>query len=127
MNLNGTLTGKYDKPDGKTHTEVEVVIPTLNEEASIGEVILNIRRLNFTLPVQVSILIVDGGSTDNTLEVCKNENIRFIIQHGRGKGSAMRQAVESSNADILVFMDGDGTYSPSDLEILLGPLLEGTA
>ena len=127
MNLNGTLTGKYDKPDGKTHTEVEVVIPTLNEGASIGEVIQGIKRLNFTLPVDVSILVVDGGSTDNTLEVCKKENINLITQQGRGKGSAMKQALDVSNADILVFMDGDGTYSPSDLELLLRPLLEGTA
>lgn len=127
MNLVGTLTGKYDKADGKTHTNVEVILPTLNEGSSIGGVIRDIKGLNFTLPVHVSILVVDGGSTDNTLEVCKNENINLIIQRGRGKGSAMKQAVDSSQADILVFMDGDGTYSPSDLELLLGPLLDGTA
>ena len=125
--MEGTLTGKYDKADGKTRTKVEVIIPTLNEGASIAEVIRDIRGLNFKLPVQLSILVIDGGSTDNTMEVCKNENINLMMQYGRGKGSAMRQAVDSSQADILVFMDGDGTYSPSDLELLLRPLLEGTA
>lgn len=127
MNLEGTLTEKYNKADGKSQTKVEVIIPTLNEGASIGEVIRDIKDLNFTLPVQLSILVVDGGSTDNTLDVCKNENINLIMQRGRGKGSAMRQVVEASHADILVFMDGDGTYSPSDLELLLRPLLDGTA
>ena len=127
MNLEGTLTGKYDKTDVKTHTKVEVIIPTLNEGDSIGEVIRDIKLFNSTLPVQLSILVVDGGSTDNTLEICKNESINLIMQHGRGKGTAMRQAVDNSHADIVVFMDGDGTYSPSDLELLLRPLLDGTA
>lgn len=127
MNLKGTLTGKYDKTGEKTHTNVEVIIPTLNEGDSIREVIRDIKRLNSTLPVHISILVVDGGSTDNTLEVCRSESINFMIQQGRGKGSAMRQAVDNSKADIVVFMDGDGTYSPSDLELLLRPLLGGTA
>jgi dolichol-phosphate hexosyltransferase len=127
--LSGHLTTKDygEGSDGMTHTEVEIVIPTLNEEASIGELIQDIRRLNLKLPVRISILIVDGGSTDETLQVCRRENAKFIIQTGRGKGIAMRQAVEGSKADILVFMDGDGTYSPSDLENLLRPLLDGTA
>jgi dolichol-phosphate hexosyltransferase len=128
-NLNGHLTAKdYDKNfDDTTLPEVEVVIPTLNEEASIGEVIRETRRLSVMLSVRVSILVVDGGSTDETLQVCKRENIKFIKQIGKGKGSAMRQAAEASKADILVFIDGDGTYSPSDLEFMLKPLLNGTA
>lgn len=125
--MNRSLTGKYDKAQAKTHFEVEVVIPTLNEGASIGEVIHDIKELNFTLPVHVSILVIDGGSTDNTLDICKTENINLITQQGRGKGIAMKQAARASNADILVFMDGDGTYLPSDLELLLRPLLDGTA
>jgi dolichol-phosphate hexosyltransferase len=127
--LSGHLTTKdYGRgSDGMTRPEVEIVIPTLNEGASIGELIQDIRRLNLTLPVRVSILIVDGGSIDETLQVCKRENAKFIVQTGRGKGNAMRQAAEVSKADILVFMDGDGTYSPSDLEILLRPLLDRTA
>jgi dolichol-phosphate hexosyltransferase len=103
--------------------EVEVIIPTLNEEQTIGEVVESIR--SYALPVKVSTLVIDGGSTDHTLDICKRENVRFLVQRGRGKGTAMRQAVEQSDADIVVFIDGDGTYSPSDLEFLIEPLLNG--
>ena len=101
--------------------KVEVIIPTLNEEQTIGEVVESIR--SYALPVKVSTLVIDGGSTDHTLDICKRENVRFLVQRGRGKGTAMRQAVEQSDADIVVFIDGDGTYSPSDLEFLIEPLL----
>jgi glycosyltransferase involved in cell wall biosynthesis len=96
--------------------KVEVIIPTLN-----GEVVEGIR--SYALPVKVSTLVIDGNSIDGTLAICKRENVRFIVQRGRGKGTAMRQAVEQSDADIVVFIDGDGTYSPSDLEYMLEPLL----
>jgi dolichol-phosphate mannosyltransferase len=71
--------------------------------------------------------VIDGRSTDGTLDVCKREKVRFIIQKGKGKGkgSAMREGVELSVADIIVFIDGDGTYSLADLELLLQPLLSG--
>jgi len=104
--------------------EVEIIIPTLNEEETIGELINNIHSL--VLPVKISILVIDGGSTDSTLEICKGENIRLLLQQGtKGKGSAIREAVEYSRADIVVFIDGDGTYFPSDLVSLLEPLLNG--
>jgi dolichol-phosphate hexosyltransferase len=102
-----------------------VIIPTLNEDRSLGELLENIR--GSVLPANVSTLVIDGGSTDGTLDICKRENVRYIIQKGKGKGSAMREAVEESDADILVFIDGDGTYSASDLNTLLAPLLDDQA
>jgi dolichol-phosphate mannosyltransferase len=108
---------------GVRNIKVEIIIPTLNEEDTIAELIHNIHTR--CLAVEVSTLVVDGRSTDGTLDVCKRENVKFIIQKGRGKGSAMREAVDQSVADIIVFIDGDGTYSPTDLPLLLNPLLNG--
>ncbi len=104
---------------------VEIVIPTLDEENTIGDLLHEISRLK--LPVQVSALVIDGGSSDNTVEICKKANVRTIRQKGKGKGRALREAVEFSDADILVFIDGDGTYSIAELDILLDPLLSGKA
>jgi dolichol-phosphate mannosyltransferase len=104
---------------------VEIIIPTLNEELTIRELIEDIRSC--ILPAEISVLVVDGGSTDSTLEICKRGNVKFIVQKERGKGSAIREAVENSGADIVVFIDADGTYSFSDLELLLEPLLNNKA
>jgi len=104
---------------------VEIIIPTLNEERTLGAVIKDIR--SSALSVDVSILVIDGGSTDRTTEICKIENVKYILQKTKGKGSAMREAVERSDADIVVFIDGDGTYSASDLESMLEPLLNDQA
>lgn len=77
--------------------------------------------------MDTSIVVIDGGSTDRTIEICKGENIKYILQKTKGKGSAMREAVEQSYADVVVFIDGDGTYSPSDLASVLEPLLDDRA
>lgn len=104
---------------------VDIIIPTLNEEKTIGNLLKEISNLN--LPVEVSALIIDGGSTDKTVEICKKADVRTIRQKGRGKGRAMREAVEYSDADIVVFIDGDDTYSISEVGPLLDPLLTGKA
>jgi glycosyltransferase involved in cell wall biosynthesis len=105
--------------------KVQIIIPTLNEEHTLAELIKNIRAN--VLPAKFSILVVDGRSTDRTVDICRAENIEYIIQKGKGKGNAMREGVEHSDADILVFMDGDGTYSPLDMESLLEPLCNNSA
>jgi glycosyltransferase involved in cell wall biosynthesis len=112
-----------DHPAGfsKKAIKVDVIIPTLNEEQTIGALIQSIRSIVFD--GDVSILVVDGGSTDRTASICRSQNTRFIVQKGKGKGRAIREGVECSNADIIVFMDGDGTYSASDLHLLIEPLV----
>ena len=105
--------------------KVEIIIPTLNEEETIGELLQSISTHH--LPIEISVLVVDGGSTDNTVEICKRENVKVVRQKSQGKGNAMKGAAEYSNADAIVFIDGDGTYSISDLESLLEPILTDKA
>jgi dolichol-phosphate mannosyltransferase len=83
-----------------------------------------------TIILDVSIWVIDGGSIDATREICYEQKVKTIIQKGKGKGNAMREAVEklkSEIADIAVFMDGDATYCPSDLGRLISPLLSNQA
>ncbi len=105
--------------------KVEIIIPTLNEEPSIGQLIQRINSLKF--PFTISILVIDGGSTDNTIQICHKEQVRLIRQKGKGKGNAMREAVQATDADIVVFIDGDGTYSINDLPSLLEPIFKNKA
>jgi glycosyltransferase involved in cell wall biosynthesis len=107
------------------HPTVDVIIPTLNEEQTIEEIIDMVNAVR--IPANVSMLVIDGGSTDSTLDICKRKNVRVVMQKGKGKGRAMREAVNQTGADIVVFIDGDGTYPVMDLGLLVGPLLEDKA
>ncbi|GKS62237.1 MAG: glycosyltransferase [Candidatus Nitrosocosmicus sp.] len=104
---------------------IAIIIPTLNEAPTIGELIDNIHSLN--LSPKPLILIVDGGSIDNTVEICEKKNTKIIFQRRKGKGSAIREAVDQIGEDIIIFIDGDGTYSIPEIELLLEPLLEDKA
>jgi len=99
-----------------------ILIPTLNEEESIGEVISEFKKRGFT-----NILVIDGHSTDATREIAEREGARVVVQKGKGKGTAVRQAFDLIDDDVLVMIDGDGTYSPSEVSTLLAPILNGEA
>ena len=111
--------------DHNTTHSIEVIIPTLNEGSTIGKLIDSINSLK--TPHKISILVIDGGSTDDTMKICKEHNVKAIRQKGRGKGTAMRESVEHTDADIIVFIDGDGTYSATDLESMIAPILNDEA
>jgi len=111
---------RYDK-----NLTVEIIIPTLNEESSIGDVIRSIK--DQSLPVKTSILVIDGGSTDRTIEICEEEKVPVIRQIGTGKGNAMKESIDHTDSEIVVFIDGDGTYSADDLGKLLSPILQNKA
>ena len=102
--------------------DVCILIPTLNEEETIGEVISAFRRQSFD-----NILIIDGNSTDSTREIAKRAGARVVIQQGKGKGAAVRQAFELIDSDIIVMIDGDGTYLPTEVQRLIEPIERGEA
>jgi dolichol-phosphate mannosyltransferase len=102
--------------------DVCVVIPTLNEEESIGEVVEGFKKLGFD-----NILVIDGNSTDRTREIAEQKGARVIIQSGRGKGQAVAEAFQIVDSDVLILVDGDGTYLPEDAQRLLEPIRKGIA
>jgi len=99
---------RYD--DNVDIDEVTVIIPTLNEELAIGKVIEYTQNEGF-----MNILIVDGNSMDNTVEIAKNYGVKVIQQHGTGKTGAVKTAIEHVVTPYLVLMDGDMTYDPKDI------------
>ena len=111
-----------------TNKKLGFIIPTLNEEGTIKETIDSVRRASSKLPIPTSILVIDANSTDRTLQICRNEkDVKVVTQKGKGKGNAMREAVEHTDADIVIFIDGDGTYSVANIEEMIEPLLNGDA
>ena len=66
--------GIIEKRQPEKDISVEIIIPTLNEEATIGDLLRQIKSK--VLPLRISAMVIDGGSTDRTIEICKQENIK---------------------------------------------------
>lgn len=104
------------------YKDVCVLIPTLNEEESIGPVITEFKSLGFE-----SILVADGHSTDRTVEKARAAGARIFIQSGFGKGQALKEVFEEIEEEFILLIDGDGTYLPSEAPLVLDPVLKGKA
>lgn len=102
--------------------DVCVLIPTLNEAETIGSVITGLRDHGID-----SILVMDGGSTDGTREIADEHGASVERQSGQGKGQAVREAIRLIDHDVILMLDGDGTYSPADALDMLQPILSGRA
>ena len=103
---------------------VTVVIPTLNEAGNIIGVINTVKRV---LKYPYEIIIVDGGSTDGTLDIVKHKECKLIIETRRGYGLALRLGMKQAKGNILVMVDGDGTYELKHINMLLDRLIKKDA
>ncbi len=101
---------------------VSLIIPALNEAESLG-------RLLADVPFRIlhQVIVVDNGSTDNTAEVASAASVTVISEPRRGYGFACAAGVAAADGEVLVFMDGDGSFLPAELPDLLAPLAEGKA
>ena len=87
--------------------DLTILIPVLNEASAIGDVLDEILSQGF--PPE-NILIVDGGSTDGTVDIVKSRGVRIIKQKGKGKADAVKSAVPHIKTRLVLLMDGDYTY-----------------
>lgn len=103
---------------------VLVMVPTLNEERGIARVLGDV-------PKDIDVLVVDGGSTDGTVEVARQYRVRVISQKfGRGKGCGARTGMEfflSSKYDVLCMIDGDGSNNPEELPKMIDAMKDEKA
>ena len=102
---------------------VSVVIPTHNEAQAIGRVLAD-------LPADVvtEVIVVDSNSTDGTQDLARSMGAQVIQEPRRGYGRAcLTGFAGTENPDVVVFLDGDYSDRPSELPILLAPILEGRA
>ncbi|OGO07935.1 MAG: hypothetical protein A2Y92_04325 [Chloroflexi bacterium RBG_13_57_8] len=103
------------------YPKITALICTLNEEPNLPYVLPRV-------PAWVSeVLVVDGHSTDKTVEVARKirPDIRILAQPGRGKGDALKFGIEQSTGDIIVTLDADGNTDPAELDRFIEPLLNG--
>jgi glycosyltransferase involved in cell wall biosynthesis len=105
----------------QTNARVSVVIPTLNEAKNLPFVLPRV-------PAWVDeVLLVDGRSTDDTVEVARQlrPDIRIVYEKTRGKGAALRAGFAAATGDIIVMLDADGSTDPGEIPYFVGALLSG--
>jgi glycosyltransferase involved in cell wall biosynthesis len=100
---------------------VSVVIPTLNEAPNLPHVLP-------ALPEAVDeLVLVDGHSTDDTLEIARSlrPDVRVVMAETRGKGAALLSGLEGCTGDIIIMLDADGSNDPAEIPRFVGALVSG--
>jgi glycosyltransferase involved in cell wall biosynthesis len=104
---------------------ISVVIPTLNEAGNILEAVSTIQK---DLIYPKEIIVVDGDSTDGTKEIVKDLNYcRLIIEPRRGYGLALLTGMKNAKGNIIIMVDGDGTYEVRHINRMIAKMVEEDA
>lgn len=104
--------------------KVIVVIPAYNEEKTVGDIVRQCFSMSHAL-------VVDDGSTDNTVEVAKDAGA-IVVSHpiNRGLGAALSTGITGAlrlGADIIITLDADGQHDPADTSQIIKPIIEDGA
>jgi glycosyltransferase involved in cell wall biosynthesis len=100
---------------------VSVVMPTLNEAENLPHVFER-------MPIEVfEVILVDGNSTDGTIDVATQlwPSLRVITQSGKGKGNALTCGFWAAKGDVIVMLDADGSTDPAEIPRFVAALLTG--
>jgi len=91
---------------------VSVLIPTLNEQSGIEKTIMSIPRseLRSNLGYELEVIVIDGDSTDSTVEIAEKMGARVVVERRRGYGRALKSGFAAANGQIIVTIDADNTY-----------------
>jgi hypothetical protein len=101
---------------------VAAVIPVLNEEEALGELLRD-----WPAGVVDEIVVVDGNSSDGTTGVAHAAGARVVVEAEQGYGRACMAGAAATDAAIIVFLDGDGSCDPADIPAVVAPVRSGTA
>jgi glycosyltransferase involved in cell wall biosynthesis len=101
---------------------VAAVIPVLDEVEALPSLLAE-----FPPGAVDEVIVVDGGSTDGTAAAARAAGARVVVEREHGYGRACLAGVEATEADVIVFLDGDGSDDPAALPRVLAPVLTGQA
>jgi len=106
--------------------KVSIILPALNEAETIGRVIQEIPRERLEQEgYRVEVVVVDNDSTDQTARIAKEKGARIIAESRKGKGRAVRTALEQVKADFVFMLDADYTYPATYIPDMLQLLNQG--
>ena len=103
-------------------TNYSIILPAKNEAASLKTLLPKLTQAH----PNAEIIIVNDGSTDDTLFICEENKVKVISHpYSIGNGAAIKTGARHATGDILVFMDADGQHKPEDINRLLQKINEG--
>lgn len=107
--------------------KLSIIIPVFNEENTISEIIERVISVKIS-GVEKEIIVVDDGSTDNTLKKIPRRGIK-LMKHkkNKGKGAAVKTGIDKSSGDYIIIQDADLEYDPEQIGFLVEPILKGKA
>ena len=103
---------------------ISVIIPALNEEKTIGNVV----KFCLADPLVAEVIVVDDKSTDNTAQAAAKSGAKVILSDVRGKGISMKDGIMQAYNELIVFLDGDiDPYPEKTIRNLINPILDAKA
>lgn len=103
-------------------TAVSIILPAKNEADNLLRLLPALRAAQ----PEAEIIVVDDGSSDNTIAVCTQAGVRCVSHpYSMGNGAAIKTGARNANHDVLMFMDADGQHDPAAIQSLLDKLEQG--
>ncbi len=105
---------------------ISIIIPVLNESRTVQRVLNQVGSLDFTtLDLDKEVILIDGGSTDGTLEIAREYQwLRvYTLETETGRGAAMRLGITKARGNIIVFFPGDAEYEVGDIQKVIEPII----